>query len=437
MSSELIYDGSKLPSFPTLNGDAECDVLVIGGGLCGLLCAAYLQNAGLSVLVCEANRIVDGVTARSTAVVSVGQDILCRDIYKKFGADAAQTVMRARLSALSEYRTLCRELGCICDVRDFYLYSTDNPSAMQKEYELMRRFGVQSKLLKSMPIDIKISAAIKFPGQLTLDPIDFCARLARSIPIRENTRIAKLTHDGAETDRYRIRARHVIVATHFPLPKLRGLYSLKLYQQRSYVLALEGVHDIGGAYEDIADDGMYMRMYKNYLLLGGGDHRTGTNGGGFDAVFKYRNDNMSNLFRRSKIYTAFATQDTVSLDGLPYIGRLMRTSDRHLVATGFGGYGFIGSMIAAMSLRDLIFNRPNPALEVFAPSRNMFNAALFKNIGISASNLLSPSSHRCPHLGCALKWNPAERSWDCPCHGSRFDENGTLLDTPAQHGLKD
>ncbi len=433
MSSDLIYSTNFMPHFSTLADDAECDVLVIGGGLCGLLCAHYLQSAGVNVLVCEAERIAGAVSARSTAVISLGQDILCGDIEKSRGFDAARSVMKTRLDALNEYRILCRELGCVCRTDDFYLYSLGSPLKIEQEYDRMRRFGIHASLHRDLPIDISISAALKFSNQLMLDPTDFCARLAENLCIRENTRIQKITPYGAKTEKHKISAKHVIIATHFPLPKLRGMFSLKLYQKRSYVLALEGVGDIGGAYEDIADDGVYMRMYKKYLLLGGGDHRTGTKGGGYDAVLKYRADN----FKDSKIVTSWATQDTVSLDSLPYIGRLTPASDKFFVATGFGGYGFIGSMTAALILRDLIFGKKNPAAKVFDPSQNMLTPQLFKNIGITLGNFLLPIPRRCPHLGCALKWNAAERSWDCPCHGSRFDECGTLLNDPAQHDLKD
>ncbi len=433
MSSELIYSTNFIPHFPTLADDAECDVLVIGGGLCGLLCAHYLQNAGINVLVCEAERISGAVSARSTAVISLGQDILCSDIEKSRGTETARTVMKTRLDALNEYRILCRELGCVYRTDDFYLYSLGSPLKIEKEYDRMRCFGIHSSLHRDLPIDISISAALKFSNQLMLEPTDFCARLAENLCIRENTRIQKITPYGAKTEKHKISAKHVIIATHFPLPKLRGMFSLKLYQERSYVLALEGVGDIGGAYEDIADDGVYMRMYKKYLLLGGGDHRTGTKGGGYDAVLKYRADN----FKDSNIFTSWATQDTVSLDSLPYIGRLTPASDKFFVATGFGGYGFIGSMTAALTLRDLIFGKENPAAKVFDPSRNMLSSQLFKNIGTTLGNFLLPIPRRCPHLGCALKWNAAERSWDCPCHGSRFDKFGTLLNDPAQHDLKD
>ena len=434
MSSEKIYR-ADIPHFPPLDADTGCDVLIIGGGLCGLLCAYYLTNAGANVLVCEADRIARATTARSTAIVTSAQDVLCRDIAKRFGQSAALDVMRERNHALESYRVLAKKLGCKYNERDYYLFTTDKASELAYEHELLKQLGFESELLAKMPLNIPMNAALKFTGQLQLDPLDFSAHIAKGLNIREGTRVTELTPYGAlaqnKSGEYKIRARRVIIATHFPLPKIKGLFALKLYQQRSYVIALEGVPDIGGMYEDIAEDGAYLRMYGEYLLLGGGDHRTGKSGGGFDPLMHYKNKH----FPHAKAVASWATQDTVSLDGLPYIGRLCKTDERVYVATGFGGNGFIGSMMSATILSDMALGRKNAAAKLFDPSRSMLSAQLFKNIGSSLVDYLTPTAKRCPHLGCALKWNADEHSWDCPCHGSRFSEHGDLLNGPAQGGI--
>ncbi len=434
MSSKNIYRAT-LPSFPPLEKDTDCDVLIIGGGLCGLLCAYYLKDKGANVLVCEADGIANATTARSTAVITSGQDVLSHDIAKRFGEAAAMAVMRERCAALENYRELAKKLGCKYEERDYYLYTTEKPSKLVCEHELLKELGFEAELLTKMPLDVPMNAALKFAGQLQLDPLDFSARIANGLNIREGTRVTELTPYGAlaksKSGEYKIKARRVIIATHFPLPKLKGLFALKLYQQRSYVLALEGVPDISATYEDIAEDGVYMRMYDRYLLLGGGDHRTGKPGGGMDALMRYKNAH----FPSAKVVTSWATQDTVSLDGLPYIGRLTKNDERVFVATGFDGNGFIGSMMSATILSDMVLGRQNAAAKLFDPSRSMLSAQLFKNIGSTLVDYLTPTAKRCPHLGCALKWNSAERSWDCPCHGSRFSEDGELLNGPAQGGI--
>ncbi len=434
MSSKNIYH-ADMPHFPYLEADTSCDVLIIGGGLCGLLCAYYLTSKGASVLLCEADRIANATTARSTAVITSAQDTLCTDIAKRFGESAAMAVMRERCAALDSCRTLAKRLGCKCAERDYYLYTTDKPSELVNEYEFLKKLGFESELLSKMPLNIPMNSALKFGGQLQLDPLDFSACIARGLNIREGTRITELTPYGAlaksKSGEYKIHARRVIVATHFPLPKFKGLFALKLYQVRSYVLALEGAPDIGATYEDIAEDGVYLRMYDNYLLLGGGDHRTGKSGGGLGSLMRYKNEH----FPRAKVVTSWATQDTVSLDGLPYIGQLTKNDGRVFVATGFGGNGFIGSIMSATILSDLVLGRDNAAAKLFAPSRSMLTAQLFKNVGTTLVDFFTPTAKRCPHLGCALVWNAAERSWDCPCHGSRFSENGDLLNDPAQGGI--
>lgn len=425
-----IWDDSLLPRFPELAGDAECDILVIGGGLCGLLCAHYLTRAGINVLLLEADRVASAVTARSTAVVSVGQNVLYRDIAKRLGSDGARRVMSARVGAVSEYRALAKELGAKCLVQDFSLFSTDGSSRLEREYDALSRLGIDCTLSPHLPSGLPSTSALTFHGQLLLDPSDFSARLARGLTVRENARVVRLTSYGAVTDKYRINARKVIIATHFPLPKLRGLFALKLYQQRSYVLALAGTPAVN-ACEDITEGGVYMRMHASRLLLGGGDHRTGKKGGGFDSVLAYRSQN----FIGSRIVTSWATQDTVSLDGLPYIGQLTRSNSKFYVATGFGGNGFVGSMMSAVILRDIITGRDSKYAELFSPSRSMMSAQLAKNIASAIGNYLVPTARRCPHLGCALVWNRAEQSWDCPCHGSRFDKFGTLINDPSQRNL--
>ena len=433
MASEKIYS-SDIPNFPELSENASCDVLVIGGGICGLLCAYSLKEAGIDVLLLEKDRIISATTPRSTAMITVGQNVLVRDTALHKSTEEAKILLEARVRALEKYRILCKKIGAKHELRDFYLYSSKNESKLEREYEQLRRMGIDAAFTDKMPIGIK-SPAIKFENQLQLDPIDFCRGISKGLNIREKTRVTRLTGSGAqaetESGKYNIRAKRVIVATHFPLPKFRGLYFLKLYQNRSYVLALDGIKDIGGQYEDISENGVYMRMYGKYLLLGGGDHRTGKSGGGFSALERFRREH----FPDSKVYTSWATQDIETLDGLPYIGHLTRNDKRNLVATGFGGNGFIGSMMSAELLLDLLLEKENAAAQLFDPSRNMLSAQLFKNIFSSLSSYLNPTARRCPHLGCALVWNKDEFTWDCPCHGSRFSKSGELINGPAQHGL--
>ncbi len=166
--------------------------------------------------------------------------------------------------------------------------------------------------------------------------------------------------------------------------------------------------------------------------MGGGGHRTGKTGGGWRGLsgFAYR------YFPDLKEEYRWATQDCMTLDGIPYIGRYSANTPDFYVATGFNKWGMTSSMAAAVLLTDMITGRKNEFEQLFSPSRSILKPQLALNALEAASNLLTPTERRCPHMGCALKWNSQEHSWDCPCHGSRFDANGTLLDNPATGNIK-
>ena len=250
--------------------------------------------------------------------------------------------------------------------------------------------------------------------------------------IYENTPVRELTPYAAITDYGRIFADAFIVATHFPFLNKHGSYFLKLYQQRSYVLALENALAPGGMYLSVEENGLSFRHCGDILLLGGSGHRTGKPGGGWTEL----EEKAKAFYPKSKVVRRWATQDCMSLDGIPYIGQYSRNTPNLYVATGFNKWGMTSSMVAANILTDLVQRKPNVYAQIFSPSRSMLHGQLGINLLESTKNLLSPTSPRCPHLGCALRWNKQEHSWDCPCHGSRFEENGKLIDNPATGDLK-
>ena len=178
---------------------------------------------------------------------------------------------------------------------------------------------------------------------------------------------------------------------------------------------------------DEAKRGLSFRNQKDYLLIGGGGHRTGKRGGSWQELRSFGAKYYSGCTEDF----SWAAQDCIPIDDVPYIGRYSKHIGDCFVATGFQKWGVSTSMAAAMILRDLVMEKQNEYAQLFSPSRNMLKPRLFMNLWESASNLLSFSKKRCPHLGCALKWNGAEHSWDCPCHGSRFDAQGHVLDNPA------
>jgi len=262
--------------------------------------------------------------------------------------------------------------------------------------------------------------------------LKFAAHISDGLKIYENTKAISFLGNQVQTQTGRITAEKIIVATHFPMLNKHGAYFLKLYQQRSYVIALENDREVDGMYLDCRENGLSVRSAGHFLLLGGGGHRTGKQGLGWKlpemAAEKY--------YPTARIVGRWATQDCMTLDGMPYIGQYSKATPNLYVATGFQKWGMSTAMAAATVLADLIRDRENSYAELFSPFRSMLHKQLFINGVDTAINLIRPTRPRCPHLGCALQWNAAERSWDCPCHGSRFDKDGKLLDNPATDHLK-
>lgn len=269
-------------------------------------------------------------------------------------------------------------------------------------------------------------------GPGSSNPMKLAAQLAKGLRIYENTKALSFAGNQVQTASGTITAQKIIVATHFPMLNKHGAYFLKLYQQRSYVIALENAKQPEGMYLDCADNGLSLRSAGRYFLLGGGGHRTGKQGLNWslpEAV-------AAQYYPDAKILARWATQDCMTLDGMPYIGRYSSATPDLYVATGFQKWGMSTSMVAASILADLIQNRENPYSSLFSPQRSMMHKQLLVNGLEATANLLLPTKPRCPHLGCALHWNEAERSWDCSCHGSRFDEKGKVLNNPATDNMK-
>ena len=432
--TKSLWAETALPSFPPLDGDCAVDVLVAGGGLAGLLCAHALTEAGADCLLIEANRICGGVTANTTAKLTSQHGLIYGKLLREFGPDTARLYWLANEAALERYRKLAKVIPCEFTEKPSYVYSLDRRDKLLTEQAALSQLGIRAAFLETLPLPFPVAGAIRFARQAQFHPLQFAAGIARGLRICEHTEARRFAPGEVVTNHGKIREKHIVIATHFPILNKHGGYFLKLYQHRSYVLALEGGPELEGMYVDEAEDGLSLRNHGELLLLGGGDHRTGKSGGGWAELETVARQ----LWPGARVRYRWATQDCMSLDGVPYIGPYGRHTDGLWVASGFNKWGVTSSMAAAMVLCDQIQGRRSPYGTVFSPSRTMLRPQLFANAWEAAANLLTLSRPRCPHMGCALKWNPRERSWDCPCHGSRFGEDGRLLDNPATgrtHGL--
>ncbi len=418
---------SKLPEFDRLERDVNTDVLIIGGGLAGLLCAYRLKQEGIDCLLAERRRICGGVTGNTTAKITSQHGLIYDKLIREFNVEKAALYLRANEEALQNYRGLCSKIDCDFETKDNYVYSLDDSAALDREIAALGRIGCQAQRVNSVPLPFHVAGAVKFENQAQFNPLAFAADIAKGLKIYENTDVRQVKDGVALTGQARISARSIIVAAHFPFINKHGAYFIKMYQHRSYVIALEQVPQIDGMYVDDALTGLSFRNYKDMLLIGGGDHRTGKPGGGWEELRSFAAENYPGASERYH----WAAQDCMTLDGAAYIGRYSPNTENLYVATGFNKWGMTTSMAAAMLLSDMIQGKSNPYQDVFSPSRSVLRPQLAANAVHALAGLLAPSAKRCPHMGCALKWNPIERTWDCPCHGSRFGEDGRLIDDPA------
>lgn len=424
---------AELPRFGRLDGDISTDVLIIGGGIAGILCAYRLRETGIACAVTEASTVCSGITKDTTAKITSQHGLIYHKLLKKYGTERAQMYLDANERAVAQLRSLCRGIDCDFTTQDSYVYSLSSREKLVEELDALNALHFPCALVDDLPLPFPTAGAVRFSHQAQFHPLKFLAAIAKDLPIYENTPVRELIGCTAVTDFGQIRAKKIIVATHFPFLNKHGSYFLKLYQHRSYVTALENAPVLEGMYIDGSGSGLSLRSHDGLLLLGGGSHRTGKKGGGWREL----EDFAKRYYPGASCRCRWATQDCMSLDSIPYIGQYSRRTPDLYVATGFNKWGMTSAMAAADILTDMVTGRVSPVAEVFSPSRSILHPQLAVNALETTVNLLTPTARRCPHLGCALKWNPAEHSWDCPCHGSRFTEEGKLIDNPATGDIKE
>ncbi len=423
----------NMPKFDSVNSDFNVDVLIIGGGLCGVLCAYMLKQNGVNYALVEGGRICNKTTANTTAKITSQHGFIYNKIVKKYGLGIAKLYLEANENAISEYENLCGKIDCDFERSDNYVYSINDSEIVENELLALKKIGFdKAEYCENLNLPFK-ACGIKFKNQAQFNPLKFIAHIAKGLNIYENSHVSEMVDTTAiVNDKHRINAKKVIVTTHFPFINKHGLYFLKMYQHRSYVLALENAPLVDGMYVDDNKKGLSFKSYGKYLLLGGGSHRTGKKGGSYLELEEFAKKH----YPKAKIKYKWATQDCMTLDSMPYIGNYSKSTENLFVATGFNKWGMTSSMVASKILCDLVLGKENKYSQVFSPSRSILHGQLAINTFEALCGWLTITKKRCPHLGCGLKWNKYEHSWDCSCHGSRFSENGTVLNNPANENLK-
>ena len=439
---------ANIPRFDPLTGDLQTDVLIIGGGITGLLCAKFLQDADVSCTVIDAGQICQGITHNTTAKITVQHGLIYHKLICKYGTDIAQLYFHAQDQALKFYKQLAAKTDCDFEEKDAFVYSLNSRIEIEQEANALRRIGSRAIFAENINLPFRIKGAVCVPKQAQFHPLKFLKHLTTDMNIYENTRVLSVKGHTVVTDKGKVIADNIIFACHYPITNVPGFYFLRQHQERSYVMALEHNNELGGMYYGIDKNSLSFRSVGKVLLIGGGGHRTGKcicdRNDKEQYGYTFLHHMAEKYYKNNRKICYWAAQDCMPHDKIPFVGKYSIFRPYWYVATGFKKWGMTSSMVAAMILSSLVSGRSDVYGKVFSPQRLLVRGGMINflvDVGESISGLtkglFSEKKCRCPHMGCRLEWNNEEDSWDCPCHGSRFDKNGELLDNPAQVDLYD
>jgi len=486
------------PPYPALAGNVNVDVAIVGGGITGITAALLLQREGRRVAVVEARRIGKGETDKSTAHLTEALDARYHTLISRFGVDGARLAAAGQREAIERIALYADELQTPCDFRrlpGFLFAETEaDVDELSQEEAAVHKLGLSVTTTAEVPLPFPIARALRFENQATLQPRAYLQGLAEMFAhgggrIFEETQVVDVD-EGVPcrviTERGVVMAREVIIAAHVPISN-RILLHTKLAAYRTYAVGVETLNGPGapladGLFWDLAQPYHYIRAHqvggRNFLIVGGEDHKVGESADTV-APFERLERFVRDKFGRDVAATDYrwSGQIVTSVDGLPYVGR-NALSSRVFVATGYAGNGITQGTLAAMVLADEICGRPNrygtlldatrikplasarafisenvdypkhligdrlplpgaAALAAIPPGEGNVLAVNGKRLAVyrNGNGELSALSPVCTHLGCLVHWNTSEKSWDCPCHGSRFDPHGRVLNGPAVAAL--
>lgn len=477
--------------YPVLRGDLEVDVAVIGAGIAGLTAALALKRAGRTVAVIETARVGTGVTGHTTGKVTSLHRLAYTELARRHGNATARTYGQANQAAIEHVAHVVASEDIDCDFRRVanytYAESENALDLVRAEANLATLLGLPAAFTTEVPLPFPVKGAVRFDGQAQLHAVKYLQGLARTVNgegsfVFEQTRPQQV-HDGSpavvDTENGTVRARDIIVATNVPSGG-QGLFYLRCHPHRSYLVAGRVDTPPLDATFISVDEPMRSILTasvngSSYVLIGGEGHRVSESG---DTAVRYRrlaafaHDRLG----VDKVAYRWSTQDGIPLDGLPYAGLMSPTAKHVYVITGLRKWGLSNGTAAALILADTLSGRQNPYASVFnsnritpAASAGRFMRENIKTIAaIVASKRrgrpgqaeLSPGEGRvinvkgestafykdddgqvhavsaiCTHMGCTVGFNTADATWDCPCHGSRFTIDGTVIQGPAAKNL--
>ena len=486
----------SLPPFEKLTENLTVDVAIVGGGITGITAGYLLRKEGLKVAILEAGTILNGTTGHTTAKITAQHGLIYDELIQHFGEEKARLYYQSADNALNFVKKTIQEKSIDCDFseEDAFIYSiTDEyASKIQKEADAYQTLGINGSLLTSIPFDIPVKNALMMKGQAQFHPLKYLKQLVldfieagglifeqtTATDIEEGDDPKIITREG-----HRVSCKYVISASHFPFFDGMGLYFTRMYAERSYIIGVKTKKPFPGGMYISADDPTRSLRYtpvngEPLVLIGGENHKTGQ---GPDTMLHYLALEAfaeKTLGIEEYVYR-WSAQDLITLDKVPYIGPVTADKPNILVATGYRKWGMTNGTTAAMLLTDIILKKENPYRDLFSPSRFKkadpdikkfisFNANVAghllkgklefvpkdpSDLQIDEGSVVMVNGKRagaykdpegklhivdttCTHLGCECEWNHGERTWDCPCHGSRYSYDGEVLNGPTEKPLR-
>lgn len=493
-NNSLWLDNTTNQNYETLQNDITADVCIIGAGIVGITVAYLLNQQGLKVILLEKDKICHSVTANTTGKITSQHGLFYHYLISNFGKEFAKKYLESHNNAISFiYETIQKEkIDCDFEWQPNYVYTNSDEKLQEIKLEVgsVNSLGFPATFCEKTDLPFKIKGAICFPDQAMFHARKYCIGLAHTLPnntIFENSRVIdlekQLNQYVVKTESGSVCANYVVMASHYPICNFPGLYFLKMYQDKSYLIGVDTKKDLfPGMYISAEESTFSFRSAltpsgKRILLVGGNSHKTGDNSICMDDCFKPLEDMAHSLYAKSDVLYRWSTEDCVTLDKVPYIGQFSHLMPNVFVATGFKKWGMASSQVAANIIRDKILEIDNPYADIYTATRfeplhnaketgNMLKQTSFslflnkitpatesfenlkvgtggvvdyhgKKLGIyrKSKNEIFAVSPYCAHLGCELSWNNLEKTWDCPCHGSRYDYTGKLLMEPSKKDL--
>ncbi|WP_256757847.1 FAD-dependent oxidoreductase [Cohnella sp. WQ 127256] len=482
------------PEFPKLTSDMDADVVIVGAGITGITAGYLLSKEGKKVVILEAGRILHGTTGHTTAKITAQHDLIYDELIHHFGEDKARLYYEANREALLFIRKTVEVEGIICDLADedayIYTQSEDTIAKLEKERRAYEKLGIAGKLTDHIDLPIAIQSALVMNNQAQFNPVLYLMALTDRIirsnsQVFENTTAVKVEEGDCPVvvteSGNRITCQHVISASHFPFLDWKGFYFARMHAERSYVLGIRiGQEYNGGMYLSADQPKRSIRVVREgkepLILVGGEGHKAGQS----NCTIKHYETLQSfatSVFDVKEIAYRWSTQDLVTLDKLPYVGQINARTDNIFVATGYRKWGMTNGTVAAHLLKNRVLGIKDRYQDLFDPSRLHadpdIKSFVSENLNV-AKELISgkletvyrsPNSvavgegalvlingkragayrdpddqlhlvdTTCTHMGCETNWNDGDRTWDCPCHGSRFSYTGEVIEGPAKKPL--